>query len=57
MPATRRFAGKFVDGDGAHLVAGDEDQGRAGADRLPEERGLDQGFCGSHEGAHLRIVS
>ena len=43
-----RPAGALVDRDVAHLVVGDEDERRPGVDRLAEERGLDQDFCGSH---------
>ena len=44
-----RVAGELVDGDVAHLLVGDEDERRPGLDRLSEEGGLDEGFCGRHE--------
>ena len=48
-------AGEFVDGDVAHVVAGDEDEGGACVDRLAEEGGLDEGLCSRHDGPDLRI--
>ena len=50
-----RLAGELVDRDVAHVLVRDEDEGRAGIDRLAEEGGLDEDLGGAHGGLDLRI--